>query len=171
MKVIFIDIDGPLSWATWDQGRVTVAEGSWNSLKIPYPWVDEDCKALVEILDRTGAELVVSSDWKLHYGLGQLKLIFEHYGIARWKVLDTTPNFNPKRKLSTPPDWDRACQIQSWVKAFKPAHWIAIDDMQLDYSFKKLRIPKWRHVQVHGDFGDGERLRDKVEECVTKLLK
>ena len=167
--IIFIDIDGPLAWGTWEGGRVEIAEGTWNRLTIPYGWVEEDCAALAEIMRRTGAYLVVSSDWKLHYGLGQLKLIFDHYGIPRWDVIDTTPNHNPKAKMSTSIEWNRACQIYHWVKLFKPRKWIAIDDMSLGHSFKQLRIPQWRHVQVDGDFGRGGRLRDKVEECVSKL--
>jgi len=31
------------------------------------------------------------------------------------------------------------------------------------------KIPMWRHIQVDGDFGNGGRLRDKVEECINKL--
>ena len=171
VKVIFIDVDGPLAWATWDKGRVKISEGTWFECTIPYPWVQEDCAALAEIIERTGASLVVSSDWKLHYGLGQLKLIFEHYGINRHHVIDVTPSHNSRRKLSQYHAWDRACQIQSWVKEFKPEQWIAIDDLQIGDCFRQMRIPKWRHIQVAGDHGTGGRLREKVEECVTKLLK
>jgi len=41
--------------------------------------------------------LVVSSDWKKHYGILSLAMIFEHYGIGRWNVMDTTTHFNPKK--------------------------------------------------------------------------
>lgn len=176
MKVVFIDIDGPLAWGTWDQGPVKIADvkitgNTWNGLTIPYPWQEEDCRALEQILVRTDAQLVVSSDWKLHYGFGELKLIFEHYGIGQWQLLDTTTNYNPIRKLSSPPEWNRACQIKTWVKAFKPENWIAIDDLPLGVNFQRLNIPKWRHVQVDGDYGRGGKLRDKIEECVNKLNK
>ena len=117
--IIFIDIDGPLAWGTWDQGKVKIAEETWHELTIPYPWVKEDCDALAEIVKRTGASLVVSSDWKLHYGLGQLKLIFNHYGIPRWDVIDVTPSHNPRMKMSRSLEFNRACQIQNWVKLFK----------------------------------------------------
>lgn len=171
MKVIFIDIDGPLAWGTWEGGRVKIVEGTWNEFTIPYALVKEDCVALAKILRKTGASLVISSDWKLHYGLGQLKLIFEHYGISKWYVIDTTPSYNPKNRLTKDLEMNRAYQIQNWVRLFKPDNWIAIDDMPINLHFKRLKIPQWRHVQVHGDHGDGERLRDKVDECVTKLLK
>jgi hypothetical protein len=168
-KVIFIDVDGPLAYATWPDGKVKISEGNSDEFTIPYAWVKEDCDALYEIIRQTNAALVVSSDWKKFYGLHQLKQIFEHYGIGRWDVIDTTPNFNPRAKLSSSIEWDRACQINFWVKMFRPTNWIAIDDLNLKYSFKSLRIPQWRHVQVDGDFGYGGKLRDKIELCV-KLL-
>jgi hypothetical protein len=96
-------------------------------------------------------------------------MIFEHYGIGRWNLLDTTTHFNPRKKLSSSNEWDRACEIEMWVKSFKPTNWISIDDMQLNFGYKSLGIPQWRHVQVNGDFGYGGKLRDKVDECITKL--
>lgn len=171
MKVIFIDIDGPLAWATWNDGPVTISDGSSDKFKIPYPWVKEDCDALSEILRNTNARLVVSSDWKNHYGFFQLRRVFEHYGIGPWNIMDTTSHFNPRKKMSSSIEWDRACEINSWVKSYKPKNWLAIDDMDLKYGFQSLRIPQWRHIQVDGDYGFGGRLRDKIEECVTKLNK
>ena len=168
-KVIFIDVDGPLAWGTWSDGPVAIMEGTKHKFDIPYTWVKEDCDALCEIIKQTDARLVVSSDWKKHFGLIQLSMIFEHYGIGRWNLLDITTHFNPRKKMSSSLEWDRACEIHTWVKTFKPDNWIAIDDMPLRYSFQSLKIPKWRHVQVDGDFGYGGRLRDKVDECVKKL--
>ena len=37
------------------------------------------------------------------------------------------------------------------------------------YKWMKPRVPMWRHVQVDGDFGQGGRLRDKIDECIMKL--
>lgn len=173
MKAIFVDIDGPLAWGTWMDGPVEIEtfRNSNEIIKIPYGWVKEDCDALAEILERTHADLVVSSDWRIHYTLRDLRSIFQHYGILGGDVIDTVSHYNPMRKMSSPPDWDRACQISTWIKAFKPERWIAIDDMPLGYYFKQLRIPQWRHIQVDGSFGGGGRLRDKVEECVKKLAR
>lgn len=171
MKIIFIDIDGPLAWATWNEGRVKIRKGDYEEFTIPYSWVREDCDALMEIINLTNASLVVSSDWRKHFSFLQLGMIFEEYGIHRYHLLDTTTHFNPRKKLSSSHEWDRACEIQSWVKTFKPTNWIAIDDMNLSHGFKSMRIAKWRHIQVDGDFGYGGRLRDKVKECVEKLNK
>ena len=167
--IIFIDIDGPLAWDTWSDGKVEINEMIQQPFTIPYPWVQEDCDALAKIINDTGASLVVSSDWRKFYNINQLRSIFLHYGIPHWSVLDTTTHFNPRKKLSSSSEWDRACEIHSWVRCFRPHHWIAIDDMPLKLGFQSLRIPKWRHIQVDGDWGHGGRLRDKVDETI-KLL-
>ncbi len=80
-KIIFIDVDGPLAWGTWGDGRVTLDDSS-KTFTIPYPWVQEDCQALEKICRETNASLVVSSDWKIHFSFLQLKRIFRYYGIT-----------------------------------------------------------------------------------------
>jgi hypothetical protein len=169
-KIIFIDVDGPLAWATWNDGKVTISAGS-GDFQIPYPWVKEDCEALQKICDETNADLVVSSDWKMHFSFLQLKQIFFHYGITA-RVLDITTHQNLWNKMSrTSLEHERALQVAKWAKDNKISNWIAIDDLRLGEQFKWLspKVPMWRHVAVDGDWGQGGRLRDKVEECITKL--
>jgi hypothetical protein len=169
-KVIFIDVDGPLAWATWDDGKVTI-EGGQGDFQIPYPWVKEDCEALQKICDETNADLVVSSDWKMHFTFLQLKRIFVHYGITA-RIIDITTHQDLWMKMSRPSlEHTRALQIAKWAKDNKITNWIAIDDLRLGEQFKWLspKVPMWRHVAVDGDWGTGGRLRDKVEECITKL--
>ena len=174
-KIIFIDVDGPLAYGTWDIGKVTIAGGN-GDFQIPYPWVKEDCEALQKICDETNAELVVSSDWKMHFSFLQLKQIFFHYGITA-RIIDITTHMDSTQmgrwnKISKPSlEFERATQISKWAKDNKISNWISIDDMKLDgqYKWMKPRIPMWRHVQVDGDWGNGGRLRDKVDECIEKL--
>jgi hypothetical protein len=171
-KIIFIDVDGPLAWGTWMDGRVQIMEGQHGKLTIPYPWVKEDCDALKTILEETNAMMVLSSDWKKHYSIIHMKQIFEYYGIPGYKLIDITTHQDLWMKMSRPSiDWERAVEIKKWVKDNKISNWIAIDDLNLAKEFKWMGIPKWRHVQVDGDFGYGGRLRDKVDECIKKLNK
>jgi hypothetical protein len=169
-KIIFIDVDGPLAWGTWHDGKVTI-DGGVEDFTIPYPWVKEDCEALQKICDETNAKLVVSSDWKMHFSFLQLKRIFRYNGITA-PILDITTHQNLWNKMSrTSLEHERALQIAKWAKDNKISNWIAIDDLKLSDPFKWMtpRIPMWRHVQVDGDYGAGGRLRDKVDECIEKL--
>jgi hypothetical protein len=170
-KIVFIDVDGPLAWGTWGDGKVSLNEGS-RLFTIPYMWVEEDCQALQKILIETNAQMVLSSDWKKHFSFRQMKRVFEHFGIDPWRLVDTTTHQDLWNKISRPSiDWERAAEITKWVKDNKISNWIAIDDLNLGREFKwmKPRVPMWRHIQVDGDFGNGGRLRDKVQECIDKL--
>jgi hypothetical protein len=169
-KIIFIDVDGPLAWGTWKDGKVTINTGV-EDFQIPYPWVKEDCEALQKICDETNAELVVSSDWKKHFTFNQLKRIFWHYGITA-RLVDITTHQDLWNKMSRPGlEHERALEVAKWAKDNKISNWIAIDDLNLYHSFKWLspRVAMWRHVSVDGDHGYGGRLRDKIDECIEKL--
>ena len=170
-KIIFIDVDGPLAWGTWEDGEVKINENTSNEFTIPYAWDKADCEALTKICEATNAELVLSSDWKKHFTLKQMSDVFIEYGIYA-RLVDITTHQSLWMRMSRPsPDWERAAQIVKWVKDNKISNWIAIDDLNLSNEFKwmKPRIPMWRHVQVDGDFGFGGKLRDKIDECIEKL--
>lgn len=172
-KIIFIDIDGPLAWATWGDGRVTINKDMGNEFTIPYPLVKEDCEALQKICNETNAELVLSSDWRVYYSIRDMRDVFMEYGIHS-RLIDITTHRSLWTKMSRPSvEWERAAQVVKWVKDNKISNWIAIDDMNLKDHFKRMkpRVPMWRHVQVDGDFGYGGRLRDKIDECIKKLNK
>lgn len=170
-KIIFIDVDGPLAWGTWGDGRVTLNQ-EYKPITIPYPWVREDCSALAEICEKTNAKLVLSSDWRKHYTIVQMRTIFLEYGIPPELLIDITTHQNLWNKMSRPSiDWERAAEVVKWAKDNKITNWIAIDDLNLAHEFKfmKPRVPMWRHIQVDGDWGQGGRLRDKIDECIKKL--
>jgi hypothetical protein len=167
-KIIFLDIDGPLAWGTWLDGRINFND----DLSIPYPWVKEDCDALTSILEQTGAEIVISSDWKYHYTLPQMREIMDYYEIPSNTLIDHTTKTATKVKMSSSLEMDRANEIIQWLKENNvKKNWVTIDDLNLGSGFKYFKYPKYRHVQVDGDHGYGGRLRDKVEMIIKILNK
>jgi hypothetical protein len=143
-----------------------------RTFKIPYPWVKEDCDALKTVLEKTNARMVLSSDWRQHFSIIQMRAIFEHYGIPGWNLIDITTHQSLWNRLSRPYDeWIRAAQIKKWAKDNRIRNWIAVDDMNLKAQFKFMGVPQWRHIQTNGDWGQGGRLRDKVDEMILKLEK
>jgi hypothetical protein len=168
MKIVFIDVDGPLAWKYYG-GRVSLSQGS-EVFTIPYPWVQKDCTALLTILENTDARLVLSSDWRKHYSFLQMREIFRHYGIQPHYLVDTTTHLDLWKKFSRPSlSWERAAEILKWVRDNGIKQWIAIDDIDLKVEFKWRKIPQWRHVEVDGELGNPKRLRDRVDECIEKL--
>jgi len=167
-KIIFLDIDGPLAWGTWFDGKIKIND----DLSIPYPWVKEDCDALTHILKETDAKVVLSSDWKYHYSLDDMKKIMDFYGIPSSVLIDHTSKDTPKVKMSSSLDMDRANEITIWLKENKvKKNWVAIDDLNLASGFQYFKYPKYRHIEVDGDHGYGGRLRNKIENVIKILNK
>ena len=98
-KIIFIDIDGPLAWGSWDDGSVTINEDRHTQFEIPYAWDKADCEALKTIIDETNAKLVLSSDWRFQFSFRQMKDIFQHP--FKWM----TPRIPMWRHVQVDGDW------------------------------------------------------------------
>jgi hypothetical protein len=170
-KVIFVDIDGPISYGTWMNGKVKIND----NLTIPYDWIQSDCDALTKIINETGAKVVISSDWKFHYTAEQLGEVFKHYGIPNVIIGETS---RIKVKMSSPLEWDRADQIMEWVVNHKleMRDWVAIDDLQIgkifgnpDRSRSGKRIHVLNHIECDGDHSEhfkGISLSQKVSEIL-----
>ena len=171
-KIIFVDVDGPLSYGTWDEGKVKIND----DLTIPYPWVQSSCEALTHVINETGAKVVISSDWKRHYTLEEIGKIFEHYGIPSVIVGGT---HSRKVKLGSSLEWDRAVQIMDWVidHNIQMRNWVAIDDLEIGKIFgdpqrgrSGKRVHSMNHVSCDGDhvaqFG-GNSLKSKVGDILS----
>ena len=102
MKVIFLDHDGVICLSNNWGGRFK-KQKKWGGRKLSmsndeipleYRFDDFDDKAikvLNSILEETGAEIVVSSDWKRWANVEQMGEYYEQQGIIK-KPIDFTPN-------------------------------------------------------------------------------
>ena len=129
MKVLFLDIDGPLAYGDEEDAATKIAPG----LIIPYPYVEQDCKSLSEIIDKTGAKIILSSDWRLYYTIEEMNTILAYFGVPP-VIIGETSRF--KAKLSSSSTMDRAYQIMGWVDRHEPEKWVAVDDFDLQPYFK-----------------------------------
>ena len=102
MKVIFLDHDGVIclsrNWGgrakKWSKYRSANPESSSDKMDAPVEvrFDDFDEKAirvLNKILEETGAEIVVSSDWKRWADVGEMGEYYEAKGISK-KPIDFT---------------------------------------------------------------------------------
>ena len=106
-------------------------------------------KILNEILEKTGAEIVVSSDWRLYATLDELGEYYLSHGIIKAPIgitnkklidCDVPNNFVWSRT------WDleqtRSLEIHQYLKDNPQiTHWVAVDDLNmgktgLDYSIE-----------------------------------
>ena len=131
MKIIFLDIDGVLATGN-DFGKSM--DNKWGAYRF-----DSKCVAVLNwILQETGAEIILSSDWKNHYTLSEMKEIFAHNGVIKGPI-----GFTPSSKHYNADtlEWGRTDEIKMWLDhhAWKSdIKWVAIDDlnMSIDYADK-----------------------------------
>lgn len=127
MKIIFLDIDGVMSTRQcWGKGM----NNKWNAYKF-----DEKCVTVLNfILKETGAEIILSSDWRLHYTLHEMIEIFSHNGIIKGPIGFTQLHHSLPHELENA----RIIEIKQWLKqnAWKEdISWVAIDDIDMSEKF------------------------------------
>lgn len=156
-KVIFLDNDGVIclynNWGgrskKWSKYR-SANPGSSSLLKEAPVFVrfdDFDKKAinvLNQIIKETGAEIVVSSDWKLHATLEELGDYYESQGIIK-RPIATTPNlrdFDPDSAgLYHWKGWlerARILEIKKYLELHPEiTHWVAVDDLNMSPEYNQ----------------------------------
>lgn len=111
MNLLFLDFDGvinnpatehrPYVWPEWHQNAGLVSNTRW---------IEPDLIAIVErIRAAFDADIVISSTWRQHYTLEQLRDILECH-IPRSRVIDVTP------KLYS----DRGTEIEYSLRKYSP---------------------------------------------------
>lgn len=153
MKVIFLDNDGVICLLN-NWGTRYKKQKKWGGMKLSmrgreipleYRFDNFDKKAvkiLNEILETTGAEIVVSSDWRFNATLEELGEYYTSQGIIK-KPIDVTDLF----KDIYPSEWsglrfraelelERSMEIQHWLENHSEVtHWVAVDDLNMGVEF------------------------------------
>jgi hypothetical protein len=151
MKVIFLDHDGVICLSSEWGGRYK-KQKEWGGRKlsmanheIPLEYRFDNfnkkaIKVLNEILEETGAEIVVSSDWKLHATLEELGEYYEQQGIIKKPIAVTTNLgqctwYNDQVWIWSP-RWDlemtRVIEITQFLHDHpEVTHWVSIDDLDM----------------------------------------
>jgi hypothetical protein len=153
MKIIFLDHDGVICLSTEWGGRFK-KQKKWGGRKlsmsngeVPLEYRFDNfnkkaVKVLNEILEETGAEIVVSSDWKNHATIEELGLYYEQQGILK-KPIDFTDwshqcDWHLKEYTEFPwvRQWDleqcRSIEIKQYlVDHPEITNWVAVDDLNM----------------------------------------
>ena len=152
MKVIFLDNDGVICLSeNWGSRRKKqIKEGrsmgtSVRELPIHLRLDNFDKKAvkvLNKILETTGAEIVISSDWRFHGTLEELGDYYISQGIMK-KPIAATEIFKdifPKEwstlRFRADLELERYMEIDNWLKNHpEVTHWVAVDDLNMSVDF------------------------------------
>jgi hypothetical protein len=132
--IIFLDIDGVL--ATHKQYMMNQIRFHYNyewasDLNVPYPYDEKCVKVFNEILEKTDADIVLSSDWRLRWDLEQIDKIFKANNIIK-SPIDVTEHF-PYGGIQLE-RW-RAGEIDAYINKHNVENWIIIDDLNMKQFF------------------------------------
>jgi hypothetical protein len=153
MKVIFLDNDGVIclssNWGSrykkqkkWGNRKLSMAN---KEIPVEYRFDNFDKKAikiLNKILEETGAEIVISSDWRLHANLEELGEYYTAQGIIKKPiaVTDMFKDIFPKEwgylRFRADMELERSMEINHWLENhLEVTHWVAVDDLNMSVDF------------------------------------
>lgn len=152
MKVIFLDHDGVICLSTEWGGRFKKQKKAGRKLSQSIASLPVEArfdnfnkkaiKVLNEILEETGAEIVISSDWKNHATVEELGIYYEQQGIIK-KPIDFTPwlkdcdwylkeytDFPWSRQFDL--EQTRSIEIRQYIINHPEiTHWVSVDDLNM----------------------------------------
>lgn len=156
MKVIFLDHDGVIclsnNWGgrskKWSKYRSANPDSTKDRRHAPVDvrfdnFDEKSIRVLNSILEETGTEIVVSSDWKMWANVEEMGEYYESQGIIK-KPIDLTPKLGECTWYTEEawvwfPKWDlemsRAVEIKQYLHDHPEiTHWVAVDDLFMGKS-------------------------------------
>lgn len=149
MKILFLDHDGVIclssNWgsrgkkqAEWRKSNPT---SEAQDMPVYYRFDHLDSKAvkvLNEILEETGAEIVVSSDWRRYCSLEEMGDYYEQYGIIKKPIGFTEFHSNIDEVAAGLFYWkgwagrSRTVEVLHWLENHPEVEsWVAVDDLDM----------------------------------------
>ena len=160
IKVIFLDNDGVICLANNWGSRVKKRKKDKISLVMNDPDVEakyrfdyfdkKAVKVLNQVLEETGAEIVVSSDWRLYATLEELGDYYLSEGIIKKPIAftkryigcDKPDEFEWVRR--TMYEQQRCIEVRQYlIDHPEITHWVCIDDLELGEKDTYGREQKW----------------------------
>lgn len=116
MKLIFLDIDGPMT-TRWSYSHAKMSE-ELGHMYIPFDL--NSVNALNTIIQKTGAKIVISSSWRHLHSLDELKVLVKNESVIG-DVIDVTPILHI----------DRGLEIRQYLETYKNSEiesFVILDD-------------------------------------------
>jgi hypothetical protein len=150
MKVLFLDHDGVIclsqQWGSRDKKQRAASIDGINlpirEVPIEYRFDSFDKKAVAvlnSIIEETGCEIVVSSDWKKWATVQEMGLYYKNQGIIKKPIAftkdldDCTIDYNAMEQSE---EWrleqERSIEIKQFLLDHPDiTHWVAVDDLNM----------------------------------------
>lgn len=155
MKIIFLDFDGVMDTAYYDHILSKDGLPCNDSFGVVF---DPRCVSnLKEIIDRTGANIVVSSSWKCFMTYKDFLDMWEYRGLPGF-VTDVTPTPGTRRK--------RGDEIDAWLNECKDeCQYVIIDDLDSS-NFNEHQLLRLLVVNPYNGIDE-----DTVQRAIAILNK
>lgn len=168
-KVIFLDIDGVLQPGTQyrfdhdlDKTKEMLSK-KYNNKNILlldkydvgavyYDWSHDAVEKLKKLLFLTSADIVISSDWRCHRSLDELRLLFSLHDLDGY-IVDGTPDLNYKREK----------EINTYLENHKDIiSYVVLDDMSSikRYFVDNMVCTNRRFVLNYSSMQEARRILD-----------
>ena len=158
MKVLFLDNDGVICLSNnWGSRYKKAREYMIKNNISEHAFMDERkrnvlvrfddfdkkaIKVLNEIIEETGCDIVVSSDWRLHANLEELGYYYMKQGIIKKPIAftDIFQDIFPKEwnafRFRADLELERSMEIGHWLENHpEVTHWVAVDDLNMSVEF------------------------------------
>ncbi len=124
MRILFLDLDGVMATTScYGRGK----DNKWGAYMF-----DPKCVAVINfILQETSAEIILSSDWRHHYTLQEMREIFCHNNVIKGPIGFTTLS---KSYTGDNLENGRADEIESWLKTHcwkGDIKYVVVDDLNM----------------------------------------
>lgn len=194
MKVIFLDHDGVICLSTEWGGRFKKQREAGRKLSqsvasLPVMsrfdnFNKKAIKVLNSILEETGAEIVVSSDWKRWANVEEMGEYYESQGIIK-KPIAFTPNLGQctwyieayPAGFMWSREWDmeqtRSIEIKQYlIDHPEITHWVSIDDLKMGKTGLHYSVP-YEHEWGLDNFVETPRGTEGIKQSgiKEKILK
>jgi hypothetical protein len=131
-RTIFLDIDGVLATNKEYSRNRTKFHKKFEiarKLHIPYPYNPECVKILNEILQETDSQIILSSDWRLHWDIEEIDQIFKFNQIIKSPVGFTQNMHVSMSNLEK----NRINEIENYIKNHDVGSYVIIDDLDMGF--------------------------------------
>lgn len=147
MKVLFLDHYGVLSLSKQPVTRTEssmISGSEYDDAKLFDDFDKDAIDILNDIIDVTGAEIVISSDWKRHKTLSGMCEFYQQQGIKKMPIDYTAWLPGPDTYHE-----QRATEINTWLEQHPEiTQWAAIDDLYMGYWLSNFVWTKHVHLGI-----------------------
>lgn len=161
MKVIFLDIDGVLNSEITCQYWYNLTKGNGcggffdeedPATKENVKWGEDLVENLKYIVEKTNAEIVISSTWRNFFSLDKFKEMFATYNWSNAPIIDKTPGSISRV---------RGKEVLAWLNKNKVDKYVILDD---DSDFLSTQ----QEYLVNTSFAKG-LTKEKADEAIKIL--